>query len=381
MLARNLPARRLMQTELQTVLALQGSWVASAPSEDMALRGLFVRGDIADFVRQHQAEIAGRLLCAPEDVEIEGKDSTGSYSRVPWVRFANRKLSQNPREGWYAVYLFAEDGSEVSLSLNQGTQVWDGVGMRSRPESSIRQRSDWARERIASAIDGHRRLDSSIHLGRADKSIAYEAGNVVAFRYRSRAIPDDGALAADLLEMAGLLQEAYRAEATAPAPGDPSPEIAEAERTADDLAGRRVRPRTGFRSNPKQRKAVELRAMTLAIEYYEALGAQVNDVSAKKSYDLEVVVDNDRKTVEVKGTASDGAEILVTRLEVAHHLKAHPNNALVVVSNISVQGPPDAPEAVAGDVRVVEPWKVDESGLTPVAFRYALGLNAAAART
>jgi hypothetical protein len=109
-----------MQGELEVVLGLQPAWTATAPNEDMALRGLYVRGDIADFVREHQTEIADRLLCAPDDIEIEGKDATGSFSRVPWVRFANRQLSPNPREGWYAVYLFAEDGSEVSLSLNQG---------------------------------------------------------------------------------------------------------------------------------------------------------------------------------------------------------------------------------------------------------------------
>ena len=40
------------------------------------------------------------------------------------------------------MYLFAEDGSEVALSLNQGTQVWDGVGMLFRPLQQIQQRSD-----------------------------------------------------------------------------------------------------------------------------------------------------------------------------------------------------------------------------------------------
>jgi MrcB-like, N-terminal domain len=98
------------------------------------------------------ARVADRLLCAPDEVEIEGKDATGSFSRVPWVRFADRRLSPNPMEGWYAVYLFAEDGSEVVLSLIQGTQVWDGVGMRSRPEALTRRRSDWARSQIAPAI-------------------------------------------------------------------------------------------------------------------------------------------------------------------------------------------------------------------------------------
>ena len=179
-----------MQAELETVLSLQPAWVARAPSDDMSLRGLFIREDIADFVRGHRAEIADRLLCDPDEVEIEGKDSTGFYSRVPWVRFANRRLSPSPREGWYATYLFAEDGSEVVLSLIQGTQVWNGVGMRSRPEPLIRIRSDWARSQIAAAIATRDRLATTTALGRGDKSRAYEAGTVVAYRYpRERFLP------------------------------------------------------------------------------------------------------------------------------------------------------------------------------------------------
>lgn len=149
-----------MKAELEAVLDLQPAWMASAPSEEMQLRGFFIREDVADFVRGRVDQLAATLLCDVEDVEIEGKDSTGYYSRVPWVRFANRQLSPNPRTGWYAVYLFSEDGGEVSLSLNQGTQVWDGVGMRSQPEVQIRSRSDWARSALAEAISERDRLSA-----------------------------------------------------------------------------------------------------------------------------------------------------------------------------------------------------------------------------
>src|SRR5687768_7037628 len=115
-----------MQAEIESVLELQQSWVARAPSDDMQLRGLIVRNDIPGFVRERINDIAARLLCQPQEVEVEGKDSTGYFSRVPWVRVANRTRSPDPRTGWYLVYLFAEDGSEAALSLIQGTQVWDG---------------------------------------------------------------------------------------------------------------------------------------------------------------------------------------------------------------------------------------------------------------
>lgn len=359
-----------MQAELEAVLQLQPSWVAKAPSDEMTLRGLFIRGDIADYVMNQRGDIADRLLCAQEDVDIEGKDSTGFYSRVPWVRFANRLLSENPREGWYAVYLFSEDGSEVSLSLNQGTQVWDGVGMRSRPENSIHGRSEWARSRLQEAISARPRLQATIHLGEGDKGRAYEAGNVVAYRYPKGDVPDDASLAADMLDMADLLQLLYRAEARSPVPGDPAPEVVAAERATQELAGRRVPPRTGFRANAKQRKAIELRAMSLASTHFETMAATVKNVSANHPFDLEVTLGETVLSVEVKGTVGDGAEILLTRGEVAHHGTAYPRNALVIVSNIQLEGPPDAPDAVGGELRLVQPWHLNSTDLTALSYRY-----------
>ncbi len=124
---------------------MQPDWVAAAPCEAMQHRERIIRREAASWVRQFADDLAAHLLCASEELVVEGKDSTGYYSRVPWVRFADRRYSPNPRTGWYVVYLFAEDGAEAFLSLNQGTQRWDGVGMRSQPADQIRQRSDWAR--------------------------------------------------------------------------------------------------------------------------------------------------------------------------------------------------------------------------------------------
>ncbi len=357
---------------MENVLSLQPAWVAKGASEDMQLRGLYVRSDIPAFIEERVEEIADRLLCAPEDVEIEGKDATGSFSRVPWVRVANRRLSPNPRTGWYVVYLFAEDGSEVALSLNQGTQIWDGVGLRSQPEPLIRAKSSWARGVLADAIAERPRLDGAIELGVGNKARAYEAGNAVAYRYAREEIPSEGDLVADLLDIVRLLQAVYRAEARMPAPGEPAPEIVDAERSAQELAGRRVPARAGFRVNAKQRKAIELRAMALASEYYANLGGTLKDVSASQPFDLEVQLDGAVLTVEVKGTAGEGAEVLLTRGEVRHHQQAHPHNALVIVSAIRLDGPSDAPEATGGELTVVSPWTLDDAGLTPISYRYAV---------
>jgi len=169
-----------------------------------------------------------------------------------------------------------------------------------------------------------------------------------------------------------MLRLVYAAETRSYIPGDPDPEIMEAERMAEAATAKRPVRRTGFRMNQKQRKAIELRAMRLAIDYFKARGAAVRDVSANRSYDLEVEEEGSCVTVEVKGTVSDGLEILITHPEVVHQRRAHPHNALALVSGVQLEGPPDAPVAAGGDLRVVQPWPIDDSALTPVSYRYSI---------
>jgi hypothetical protein len=122
--------------------------------------------------------------------------------------------------------------------------------------------------------------------------------------------------------------------------------------------------------NVKQRKAIELRAMAVAMAYFSGPGVTVKDVSAKQPYDFEVTRDGVHISVEVKGTAGDGEEVLLTRGEVTHQRGAYPNNALAVVSGIRLEGPPDAPNAVGGSIQVTTPWGIADDALTPMSYRY-----------
>lgn len=117
--------------------------------------------------------------------------------------------------------------------------------------------------------------------------------------------------------MAELLQAVYRAEASAPVPGDPAPEIVEAEHATQDLAGRKVPSRGGFRANVKQRRAIELRAMRLAAKHYSDRGASVRDTSATKPFDLEVTSGTATLSVEVKRNSG-------RRLQGAAHSRRSP---------------------------------------------------------
>jgi hypothetical protein len=361
-----------MQAELQAVLDLQPHWVASGPSDAMQTRGRLVRSDIAGFVRQHVDDIALRLDCAPSAVHIVGKDATGSYARVPWVRFANLAFSETPMQGWYGVYLFAEDGSAVYLALIQGTQTWDGMGMRSRPERDIRRESDWARAVLAETIadrSGSRRQSLWGPATRAERTKPERPWHIATGLTRS---PTTTRFSQTCSISPSCCDSCTRPKRGGRSRAARHPRSWRPNTPCKELAGRSAHRHAGFRPNAKERKAIERRAMALATKHFTELGARVTDVSARKPYDLEVELDGAILSVEVIGTCGDGDEVLLTRGEVDHHRKAHPSNALVVVSGIHLEGPPGARAATGGRLHVIRPWRVSEQDLSPMAYRYAV---------
>jgi hypothetical protein len=117
------------------------------------------------------------------------------------------------------------------------------------------------------------------------------------------------------------------------------------------------------------RKAVELRAMQVAMEHLRKSWSEVADVSATESYDVRCRSKGSELHVEVKGTTSNGASVVVTRNEVEHARAVYPSIALFVVSNILLQRRGDAVIATGGVLRSYDPWIVDAHDLRPLAFQ------------
>jgi hypothetical protein len=129
----------------------------------------------------------------------------------------------------------------------------------------------------------------------------------------------------------------------------------------------------GFTSDPAVRRAVELRAMRLAIEQFEGDGWSVDDTSANRPYDLRCTRDGRELRVEVKGTTGSAGKVHLTAGEVAH-ASANPDIvALYVVSEIEVSND-GAGKVVAsgGRRRLLDPWKVDDGELRPIAYDWTL---------
>jgi len=150
-----------------------------------------------------------------------------------------------------------------------------------------------------------------------------------------------------------------------------NPDLEEVERTLEEYAGKK-RSGQGFSTNADMRRAIEQYAMQKARAFYEERGWKVFDVSTTHSYDLLCKGDEGEELhVEVKGTTSDGTQILLTANEVRHARDHYPKVALFTLSRIQVD-PTSIERPQAGEIQILEPWSIDEGILSPLAFTYNL---------
>jgi hypothetical protein len=149
-------------------------------------------------------------------------------------------------------------------------------------------------------------------------------------------------------------------------------ELEAIQNTIDQLARPKPQRGRGFQSSTELRLAVEAYAMQKAIDRYSSEGWRVEDVSATRSYDLHCTrTDHDELRVEVKGTTGDGSSVLLTPNEVEHARLHYPNIALFIVAGVQISsGEKRAPLPHGGDVRVIQPWSIEDDQLAPVGYVY-----------
>lgn len=170
-----------------------------------------------------------------------------------------------------------------------------------------------------------------------------------------------------LLERLGLLGQEPAGES------DASPEVADAEAAIDELSNPR-RKRSARHFNAAENKAIEERAVAAVREHLESEGYETQDVGLSQSYDVHAVRGDDVLKVEVKGTTTDGSQVVLTRNEVNLHRTEYPNTALFVVRHINLDRAGQQPIATGGELVKLMPFDLDESGLTPLAYEYRTGI-------
>jgi hypothetical protein len=128
----------------------------------------------------------------------------------------------------------------------------------------------------------------------------------------------------------------------------------------------------GFLLDSKLRKALEDYAMDSAKRYFEAEGYECEDRSKTCPYDLRCSLGHEVLHVEVKGTQTDGGEIILTPGEVEFARGHKGRMALFVLHSIQVSEGDDGFMLTGGEHHLIQPWDVDLGKLVPVSFRYAL---------
>jgi 5-methylcytosine-specific restriction enzyme B len=166
------------------------------PAAEGELRGLIVavldalaRGD-GDEVRKLVDERGPDALRAAtgEGWTVGTGTGIGTPAQVPWIGVYPPGAVASARQGYYAVYLFAADGSACYLSLNQGTETVKG-GMQALVKRAADIR---AAARVTDAGDP---VDLASQGTRPRK---YQAGSAYAIRYSHDGVADEADLRSDL---------------------------------------------------------------------------------------------------------------------------------------------------------------------------------------
>jgi hypothetical protein len=303
---------------------------------------------------------------------------TASYALVPLVQPGDIVVHYDSRQE-------AVVGVSVAFSSAEPAPIyWVARGSYARRAS---EQPRWL-PGIRVSLDQHRQLEPPVTLA----EIRRHKEALLALRRRIQAdasgqpiyfpwIPYQDTLRTFQSYLVKMPREAIRlfpqlseavGEAEGQAPGlvltSPAEQAEEAVKDAAGKVARRGRGQ-GFQLDQEVKVAVEALAMNMATEFYSKTW-DVEDVHGTKSYDLICRRGDEVKHVEVKGTTTDGAEVILTPNEV-RHAREYSCTALFVVSDITVGPAEDGTVIVAGGKQhLCDPWRLDDGMLTPLGFRY-----------
>jgi hypothetical protein len=128
------------------------------------------------------------------------------------------------------------------------------------------------------------------------------------------------------------------------------------------------------RLSAAENRAIEMHAVEVTQAHFEERGYVTEDVGATQSYDIRATKGADVIKIEVKGTTSNGSEVVLTANEVDLHRNSHPHNAFALVRRIVLERDSDAPAATGGELTLVMPWEISDEQLKPLAYRFQTGL-------
>ena len=369
----------MIKNQIHEVLELQKQY-SPKNTPAMKRRGILIRKEIANALNANIDRFKSKYEIAIEDLWVQGKDGDGNKAEIPWVRLASKELSPSATKGWYVVFLFSAKGSNCYLSLGHASTTYEGDSMERRYQKALAPEiaeglMQWGREKLNLNDIKNPRLKFSRNLeAKGNLAEAYDRTSLCGFEYRKESIPTDEQIISDVEFLLGLLSRIYQMQETDPTiPGNESPEHQEAVAAIAHAAGRNFTgPRRQGRSRLPQahKKLIEEHAVEVAITQLKKKGfTNIKDVGQNHSYDIAAKFNGIDFYIEVKGTISLGEKIVLTKNEVLLHKQEHPNNALIVVSEINLDRS-EPPSVKGGKVLFISPWKINESDLEALGYDY-----------
>jgi hypothetical protein len=369
----------MISAQIREVLELQKEYT-SKNTPAMQRRGILIRKEIAGSLNENLDRFNSKYEIAIHDLWVQGKDGDGNKAEIPWVRLGSKELSPSAMKGWYVVFLFSATGSNCYLSLGHSSMIYEGDSIEKRyqkplPPELADEMMKWGREKLRLNEIKVPRLKFKMDLeAKGILAEAYNRTSLCGFEYSKTEIPSDDQIISDVEFLLEMLSKIYLLQETdATIPGSESPEHQDAVAAISQAAGRDLTgPRRQGRSRLPQahKKVIEEHAVEVAMRLLEKRGfTGIKDVGKNHSYDIAAQMNGIDFYIEVKGTISLGEKVVLTKNEVMLHHQEHPNNALIVVSQIDLDRS-EPPSAKGGKVLFISPWRIEESDLEALGYDY-----------
>ncbi len=356
-----------MRDTLRRICELQPEY-ASENTPAMKERGVLIRETLANHLRARLHALQASIDPLFDDLDVDASDGIGRKTEAPWVRVYSKTMSPNPRDGYYMVIHFAANGGAVFITVGCGSTIWRGGDLTPVSDEELASRTLWARDVVKQKWRTLAPFTDVIELG-AKRPLPKTFEKATAFAKRVN-ITDLDVIDIDSLLFAAMqrLGEIYIAqlERRDMSPGDQA--AVEISEIAKPL--RKSYRRQGRGLSAAERTAVELRAMTLAIQELQERGYYCEDTSRSESFDILAKREDVVLKVEVKGTTSDFCDsVLMTKNEVILHRTEKGQTGLLLVSKIKIKKEGESVIADEGCVEMLIPWDIDDWSSEAIAFQ------------
>ncbi len=123
------------------------------------------------------------------------------FARVPWVAIFKRSITLHASEGYYIVFLFAEDMSSVTISLNQSyTAFKQRYAAKDLAYLKLEDCARAAYGEVSSAPQRFRSGRIDLHTN-GDLAKGYEVGAILSRTYFAEAMPSMAEIESDVREL------------------------------------------------------------------------------------------------------------------------------------------------------------------------------------